>query len=185
MIAGSGSVITDVMPLSEIQMLFYGIYEVGKVYEVESVGYVVTTIRHVNFVPLTPVESKFVKQFGNELLGTPIALNWKSVFKAYLQLLLGGFMILSAILCLNSLNISNGSLLATCSALFFMTGKLWKYADFEMATNLASQAGLNIPTRLFIENQYGGITDEEFDSYIADYDAGRPLPEGWESKNNL
>ena len=49
----------------------------------------------------------------------------------------------------------------------------------------ASQAGLNIPTRLFIENQYGGITNEEFDSYIADYDAGRPLPEGWESKNNL
>lgn len=69
-------------------MIFYGIYDAGRVENIASVGHVVTTFRHLYFIPLYPVESRFRLDFGTDQIGTPIRLNTKSVFKGYAQIVL-------------------------------------------------------------------------------------------------
>lgn len=153
-------------------MIIYGVYDLGKVDKIESVGHVSTTFWHLFFVPIYPVESRFVKYFGNDLLGTPIQVNFRSALKGYGQFYLGATAVILALVARDMPSILCGILAVICCALWIWVYLRWRNADYETARKLAEHVGLNNPTKLIIENIYGRITDEDLDQYISDYESG-------------
>lgn len=147
-------------------------FDLGKVDEIATVGHVTTTFRHLYFLPIYPIESRFIKYFGNDLQGIPIKVNLRSALKGYALFYLGLATAIIGAIAFSAPTILTVCLAVLVAVLFIGVSRLWPKANYETARALSDHVGLNLPTKLIIENIYQKITDKELEQYIADYESG-------------
>ena len=155
--------------------VIYGTRLMGKVDQVENLGYVSTQFFHLNFVPLVPTGSYLIlSENGDDFRGVSIPLSFKSILVAWLRVgtffTFVGFTI-GAIVSLASnkqellTGLACGAIAVASVATFVGTYYLpfFSKASYSRAMQIADIVGLSDEARLMLEVSYGQKTAEQAD----------------------
>jgi hypothetical protein len=146
-----------------------GLY--GNVDAVPGIGQVKTNFGHLYYIPLIPTGSHFIfEESSSGWRGVPIGLSIKSIFTAWLRVVLGFLAIASLIV--GIIEIADKRLAggiggcvagAVFIAMFVATKKMafFSQASYDRAKTLAEQSGLSDEAMILIDLSYGEITEEE------------------------
>jgi hypothetical protein len=155
--------------------VIYGTRLMGKVDNVENLGYVSTQFFHLNFIPLIPTGSYLIlAENGDDFRGVSIPLSFKSILVAWLRV--GSFLAfigctVGALVSLGSnkqdilAGLACGAIALASIATFVATYYLpfFSKASYSRAMQIADIVGLSDEARLMLEVSYGQKTAEQAD----------------------
>ena len=146
-----------------------GLY--GDVDAVPGIGRVKTNFGHLYYIPLIPTGSHFIfEESSSGWHGVPIGLSFKSIFTAWLRVVLGFLAVVTLVL--GFIEIADKRMAggiggcvagAVFIAMFVATKKMafFTQASYDRAKMLAEQSGLADETLILIDLSYGEITEDE------------------------
>lgn len=181
-------------------IIVWGTKLYGKVDEIEGVGYVATQFGHLFWLPLIPFQSFFVTRDGkHDFDGVPIGLNLKSVLAGYgrvfsVLFILGGLGALNALYNphevldaekIRSAKIGIGLGLFSIPLCIASYLRSVREANYETATALAAEVGLDQRLRTYIEFCYGRISEAEADQRMDSIEARENDGTDWDGDAEL
>ena len=146
-----------------------GLY--GDVDAVPGIGRVKTNFGHLYYIPLIPTGSHFIfEESSSGWHGVPIGLSFKSIFTAWLRVVLGFLAVATLVVCFieiadNRMAGGIGGCVAGAVfiARFVATKKMafFTQGSYDRARMLAEQSGLTDEALILIDLSYGESTEEE------------------------